>query len=100
MSIIIIRGGGGGGVYAARVGGCGTCFAEVKVARLDHARFEADQEIFDRGNADSENAEVEDQLVGDVVGPAVECDVCRAPQTSELSKLSDDRTNNPTEEVN
>lgn len=50
----IIR--GGSGVYAARVGGCGSCFAEVKVAGLDHAGFEADKEIFDGGNADCENA--------------------------------------------
>lgn len=76
---------GGGGVYAARVCGCDSYFTEVKVAGLNHAGFEADEEIFDGGNADCENTQVEDQLVRDVVGPAVECDVCRAPQTSELS---------------
>lgn len=39
-------------------------------------------------------------MIGDVVGPAVECDVCRAPQAIELDELSDYRTNDPnTEEV-
>lgn len=57
--MIICRGGGrvcaaGGGV------GCGACFTEAEVAGLDHAGFEADEEVFDGGNADRENAQVED----------------------------------------
>lgn len=54
VGMIII--GRGGGVCAARVGGCGSWFAEVEVAGLDHAGFEADEEIFNGGNADCENA--------------------------------------------
>lgn len=40
-------------------------------------------------------------MVGDVVRPTVECDVCRTPQAFELDELSDYRTNDPnnTEEV-
>lgn len=40
-------------------------------------------------------------MVGDVVRPAVKCDVCRTPQAFELDELSDYRTNDPnnTEEV-
>lgn len=34
-------------------------------------------------------------MIGDVVGPAVECDVCRAPKAIELDDLSDYRTSNP-----
>lgn len=57
---MIIIGGGvvcvaGGGVCAAGGGGCGACFAEVEVAGLDHARLEADEKVFDGGNADCEN---------------------------------------------
>lgn len=46
---------GGGGVCAAGGGGCGACFAEAEVAGLDHAGLEADEEVFDGGNADCEN---------------------------------------------
>lgn len=58
--MIIVGGGGGvwvagGGVCAAGGGGCGACFAEVEVAGLDHAGLEADEEVFDGGNADCEN---------------------------------------------
>lgn len=34
-------------------------------------------------------------MIGYVVGPAVESDVCRAPQAIELDELSDYRTNDP-----
>ena len=34
-------------------------------------------------------------MIGNAVGPAVECDVCRAPQAIELDELSDYRTSDP-----
>lgn len=62
--MIIVGGGGvclaGGGVRAAGGGGCGACFAQAEVARLDHARLEANEEVFDGGNADCENTQVKD----------------------------------------